>query len=377
MNEPRQVTAFQSAVIVINSTIGISILALPRIASDKVGAGALLVTAFGVSIFMFCIFILSHLCKRFPRESIITYSQKIIGKPLGKAIGFIIICFFAIVTSIVVREFGFVMNTTLMQETPITATMLSMLILVAVATRNNITTISYMHTYYFPFIIVPIMFMVIMAIQDADMRHLKPFWGNDASFMDFLEGAASVTGLPFIPIGLYIITVITPYMIEPKKVVKGALWGSIISSITILFATGITVAVFGSEEIDKSLWPMLVLTRMTELPASILERLDIVFLVVWIVSAFTTILSGYLICIELASKLFGLRSHRVLSYLTIPVIFGLSLYPESVPHLYEIIRLTGKWCLIITLGYPIVLLLISLLRGKRGSNDKKSNVSDN
>ncbi|MFJ5760336.1 endospore germination permease [Neobacillus sp. NPDC093182] len=374
MKEPKEITAFQTTAIIINSTIGISVLALPRIASEKVGSGAFLVTLIAIVLFMLIMWVVAKLSKRFPAESIVEYSQRVIGRPLGKLAGLLLICFFIVTTSLVLREFGDVMNTTLLPDTPITATLFGMLLLVAVSTRNTFSVISYMHTYYLPFIVIPLILMVVFAIQDVEMRHMKPYIGNDTTFVDFFAGGFALTGLPFFHIGFFIITVLAPYMKEPKKIVKACFWGSFISGIMILLGVGITVAVFGSEEVKASLWPMLVLTRMTELPAAILERVDVIFLVVWIISAFTTILSGYLISIELFSKLFALRSHRVMSYIIFPVVLGMSIYPKNVLQVYQLIDVIGKWGLVITAGYPLLVLIVALARGKRGvvSNEASS-----
>lgn len=366
MREPKQITTFQCIAIVINSTIGISVLALPRIASEKAGTGAILVTSIAMLFTIMCVYLIAQLSSRFPKESIIKYGQKLVSKLLGKVFGLFLIIYFLIITSLVIREFGEVMNTTLLQETPMSATILSMLILVGIATRNDHTTIAYMHSFYLMFIVVPILLMVIFAIKDVDLRNVKPFLGNDTTISDFLNGSIVVAGLPFIHIGVFIVIVIAPYMLDTKRIMKGSMWGIGISTFFLILSTGITVAVFGAEEIKNPLWPMLVLTRMTELPVAILERLDILFLVVWIVSAFTTILSGYLIVIELSSQLFNLRSHRVLSYILLPLVYLLALYPGNVLHTYELIEVFGKWGILLTVGYPVVLLLVSVARKKGG-----------
>ncbi|MGN7941000.1 endospore germination permease [Virgibacillus sp. 6R] len=375
MNEPRRISVFQAAAIMINSSIGVSLLALPRIASEKAGSGALFVTLLAVILFITSVWICSTLAKRFPKESFLAYSQTIIGKRFGKIAAFMMICFFLFTTSIVLREFGEVLSTSLMQETPISVTILSMLVLIAITTRNNITTISYFHTYYLPFIVIPIVSIAIIAFKDIDWRHLKPFLGNETTLADFVGGAISIAGLPFIPITLFIIFVIAPHMVEPKRIVKGALSGSFVAAIMFFLATGITLAVFGAEELKKSMWPMLVLTRMSELPSSILERLDILFLMVWIISAFTTLLSGYLICIEFASQLFRLRSHRVLSYLALPLLYALAFYPRNALHLSQIMSHVGVWSVLITTGYPLVLLLIAIIRGKEGKACERSDAT--
>jgi len=363
----KQITTFQCMAIVVNSTIGISILALPRVASEKVGAGAFFVTCIGMVIAVSSFLLVALVSKKLSSQTVIKFGQSLLSKLIGKCFGLFLIVYFFIVTSLVIREFGEVLNTSLLNETPIIATVLSMILLVAVATRNDMTTIAYMHTYYLPFIVMPILLMVILAIQDIDPRHMKPFLGNNTTFMDFLHGGLRISGLPFIHIGLFIIPIIAPYMLDTKKVFKGSLWGAGIATFMILLATGATVAVFGSEEIRYSLWPMLVLTRMTELPMAMLDRLDVVFLIVWIISAFTTILSGYLISITLASEWLGLRSHRVLSYITVPVFLGLSLFPDHIIHVYELIEIIGKWGLLLIVGYSLFLFLFSSIRERRGN----------
>ncbi|MDQ0233459.1 GerAB/ArcD/ProY family transporter [Metabacillus malikii] len=364
MNEPRQITTFQTAAIVINSTIGISLLALPRIASEKTGTGSLIVVLMAILYLLISVLILANLSRRFPGENFLTYSKLLVGKHISRVMLFFFICIFFINTSIVLREFGEVMRTTLMQETPISVTLLFMLYVIAMSARNNITTISFMHTYYLPFIIGPLIILVIIAYRDIEWIHVKPLLGNDTTFMDFLSGSVTIFGLPFIQIGMFIIVIIAPHMLKPSKSLKGALWGAVISGMMIVLATFITLAVFGAEEMKKSLWPVLVLTRMTELPSSILERLDIVFLVVWIISAFTTLLSGYLITIELSSQLFNFRSHRSIALLAIPVVYVLSIIPKNIIHLSEIMVNFAKWSIVLTVGYPLFLSLIALWRKK-------------
>ncbi|WP_407649410.1 GerAB/ArcD/ProY family transporter [Brevibacillus composti] len=76
-----------------------------------------------------------------------------------------------------------------------------------------------------------------------------------------------------------------------------ALWAS---SLAILVSGGLyvliviaSIAIFGAEETKLLLWPTLELARMTSLPAYILERLDILFLAVWVTAVFTTLFSSY------------------------------------------------------------------------------------
>lgn len=128
----------------------------------------------------------------------------------------------------------------------------------------------------------------------------------------------------------------------------------------------VNLGVFGNNELQNPLWPVYVLTRMIQLPAEILERLDILYVVVWIISAFTTILSAYLIVTYSASQLFSLKSHRVLSYIMVPVVLCIALIPNDLFQMYDYMYGIGRFGLILIMFYPLLLLLLSLIRKKKG-----------
>ncbi|WP_197046559.1 GerAB/ArcD/ProY family transporter [Oceanobacillus salinisoli] len=369
MNFPKQITAAQIMAIISNTTIGVSVLSLPRIASEKVNTGGFLVTLCGLFIAFIGVLITAYLGARFPNQTIIEYSADIIGKPLSKLIGILIIIYFILIVGLVLREFGEVMNHSLLNKTPLFITITSMMIVIAITCRNSITTFSHIQYYYFPFIILPIFLMILLSLTKMEIVHLKPFLGNNAEFSNFIEGTLTVTGLPFIQIGIFILTILVPFMQSAKRAVIGSVLGVTVSGTTILFAVGITMAVFGSQEIGKSLWPMFVLARMIQFPAEMLERLDLVFIIVWIFSAFTTLLSGYLLVTYTGAKFFGFDSQLPFTFILLPLVITVALFPQNIQQLYEIGEWVGKSGIILTILYPFLLLIISLLRKKRGESN--------
>jgi spore germination protein len=368
MNFPKQITTTQVVAIIANTTIGVSVLSLPRVASEDVNTGGFLTTLLGLFIAFFGILFLAFLGARFPKQTIIEYSSEIIGSKLSKVLGLVIVIYFLVIVGLVSREFGEVMKHTLLDETPIAVTISSMIIVIALTCRNSITTFSHIQFYYFPLIVLPILFMVIFSFTKMEVVHLKPFLGNNASLSNFMEGTFTVTSLPFIQIGIFILPIIVPFMQSAKRALLGGVMGIVISSITILLAVATTMAVFGSVEMEKSLWPMLVLTRMIQFPAEMLERLDIVFIVVWIFSAFTTLLSGYLIITFCSAKVFGFENQLPFTFVVAPIVIAVALYPDNIQQLYLIMETFGKTGIVITIVYPILLFVIALLRKKRGTS---------
>ncbi|SOC15852.1 spore germination protein [Ureibacillus xyleni] len=364
MREPRQITASQTMMSIFNSMIGISILGLPRIASEHVNSGAVLVTIIGLGIMMIGMGIMTLLGYRFPKTSFIQFSKQIIGKKLSFLFGLFILVFFILLIGFITREFSFMLSSFLYPDTPMIVLVGAMLIIVAIATRNDITTISYIHFFYFPFLLIPLLLLIVLALENVDIRYVKPFLGNGNTFSDFLQGGLTIAAFPFVHIGIFLLTVLTPHTHSPKNAIRGSLLGGLFSSLLIILTLFVTIGVFGSMEAKSPLWPLYVLTRMVQLPLELLERLDILFLGIWVLSAFTTILSGYLIIIYTGSQLFNLKSHRVLSYIALPLVFGAAMYPQNIFHLFELIELVGKWGLIITMIYPLFLLFIALIRKK-------------
>lgn len=367
MREPGQITASQTMMTVFNSMMGVSILVLPRIASEHGGSGAILVTVIGLIIAITGIVLMTFLGYRFPKTQFIEYSKIVIGRPLAYLFGLLIVCLFILLMGFITREFSFMLNSFLYPDTPAYVLVAVILIVVALTTRNDITTIAYIQFFYFPFILIPLSLLIMLAIKEVELRHVQPFVGNGLSFLNFVEGGTAIAALPFVHVGIFILTVLTPYTQNAKHALRGSLLGISFSSIFILLTVFVTVGVFGYKESTSPFWPLYVLTRMIQLPLELLERLDILFLGIWVLSAYTTILSGYLIIIHTASLLFKLESHRVLSYIALPFVFFVAMYPQNIFHLYRLIELVGKFGLVITLGYPLILLLIALIRRKKGS----------
>jgi spore germination protein len=373
MDNPRQVTAIQAAIVIISTVIGVGVLPLPQFASKSGGSAAPLVTIIGIIVAFVGILLITKLGQRFPHQSIIEYSEDIVGKLLGRIGSLFIIIFFAILTSLAAREFGEVVVTTVLKKTPLEVTVIVMLLLAALSTRNSITTFAYIHHFYFPLLLFPVLLIVALSLKNADILFLQPVWGT-LEWGKMFNGGLTVAALFQ---GSFVITMVIPAMRNPSRAMTSAYWAILVTGGLYLSIVTATVAVFGSEETNKLLWPTLELAKVTSLPANILERLDAAFLAVWVTAVFTTLFSSYYLVIHSISKLFRLKDHRMFSMMILPFVFVLAMLPQNVLNMYDIIVWVGQIGLLITVGYPLLLLLMAGLRKKRGdSNGVEKKMGD-
>jgi spore germination protein len=365
MEKLRQITAIQSSAILASTIIGVGVLALPLFAVRAADSGAPLVTLLGMGLGYVGLFLITLLGVRFPKQSIVQYSERIIGRWLAWIGSALIILFFAVLTSLAAREFGEVVVTSVLKNTPVEVTVIVMLALATISCRNDIMTFAYMHHFYFPLLLGPGFLIVALSMKNADLINLQPIWGNDPS--DMMWGIVTVASLFQ---GSFIMTLVIPAMRRPDRAMTASFWGIVIAGGLYVSIVTAAVGVFGAEEIKHLLWPTLELAKATTLPANVLERLDAAFLAVWVTAVFTTLLSTYYLTIRLSSDLFRLKDHKAFSSFVLPFVFIMALIPRNIFQMYDVIELVGMIGLALTIGYPGLLLIVALIRKKQGLSAK-------
>lgn len=359
--ERTKITTLQQVCILINSTIGISVLSLPRWGADSAGTGGMLATGMALIFYLILILLLTLLVRHYPGQCLTDFSSALIGKTLGKAFSVVLSVVFILLTSTVTREFGEVMTITLLRNTPITITILVLLVTVALSSTKELSEYGFVNFYYLPFIVIPGLVLIALSIPDAETIRLLPVLGNNTSFNNILSGSLNIIALPFFQIGLYTLILTIPNMLDPKKALKGSVFGWIGVFIMIMSITLVVFAVFGSELIKNEVWPVLSLAKTISIPIPPFQRLDLFFIVFWVITGFTTIYSGYMISIHTFAQVLNVK-HYKLSYWFLPLIFILSIIPKNHLELYNFMLSVGKYSLIITVGFPLLLVLLSLLK---------------
>lgn len=361
MEYPKQITTFQASAILVSTIIGVGVLALPRIAVEAANTGAPLVTLLGMILAGMGLWIVTVLGIRFPNQSIVKYSEDVLGKGFARVGSVFIIGFFAVLTALTSREFGEVIVTAVLKRTPTEIIIITVLLLAVHAARKEITVFAYIHNFYLPFIIGPVLVITALSLKNSQFLYLQPIWGNELKGM--WTGVLTVAALFQ---GSFIFTLVIPAMNHPEKARKAAFWGILIAGgIYVLVVTAV-VSVFGPGETKLLLWPTLELAKMTSLPGQMLERLDAVFLIVWVTAVFTTLLSSYYLTIRAARDLFHLKDHKMLTAFAFPFIYIVAMVPQDIFQLYNIIEIVGRWGLFLTIGYPLVLWAVAWIRKKGG-----------
>ncbi|MZQ87117.1 endospore germination permease [Paenibacillus sp. 5J-6] len=371
MEHPRQITVIQAAIILISTIIGVGVLALSLFAVRAADSGAPLVTFLGLLLGLAGLWLLTKLGMRFPEQSIIEYSKELIGKWTAGVFSVLIIAFFALITALAAREFGEVVVTSVLMKTPLEVTVIVMLLLAAVSSRADITTFTYFHHFYFPVIVFPGLLIVVLSLKNAHLVNLLPIWGNEPKGM--FGGILTMAALFQ---GSFVMTIVIPAMRRPEKAMIAGYIGMAISGALYVLIVIATVGVFGAEEIKKLVWPTLELAKTTSLPANILERLDGAFLAVWVTAVFTTLLSSYYLAIHFTSRLLKLKDHKMFAFFLMPFIYVMAMFPQNLLQMYEIIQVVGRWGLIFTVVYPLVLFIMAVIRKKKSRGDQLVAKSD-
>ncbi|NBD24164.1 GerAB/ArcD/ProY family transporter [Paenibacillus glycinis] len=363
----RQITAIQSSAVLASTIIGVGVLALPLFAVKAADAGAPLVTLLGMALGYIGLYLITLLGIRFPNQSIVQYSEDIIGRWLAWVGSVAMIAFFAVITALGAREFGEVVVTSVLKNTPLEVTVVVMLALATISSRVNVTTFAYIHNFYFPLLLGPGFLIVALSMKNADMINLQPVWGNDPSGM--VPGILTVAALFQ---GSFVMTLVIPAMRRPDRALQASFWGIFIAGSLYVSIVVAAVGVFGSEEIKHLLWPTLELAKATTLPANVLERLDAAFLAVWVTAVFTTLLSTNYLTIRMTTELFRLKDHNLFATFLLPVIFVMALIPKNIFQMYAVIERVGRIGLAITIAYPGLLFVVALIRKKRGKRPNEN-----
>jgi spore germination protein len=369
MQKQRTVTMLQLSMSLGTTIIGVGVLAFPRITVEYVGTGAPITTMAAVALMLAGGLILAYLGAQHPDETLFEYADTLVGKWVGGIILVAIVAYFIELGALAAREFGEVVVTSVLQRTPLEVTTLVMLAIAATAARNSVAVFTRILTFYMPLVYFPTLVVVALTLKSADITHIMPVFGfmYETTWTKVANATLVVAALfqNYLIIGLLI-----PYMYRPKQAWKSALIG--IGSAGAIYVVVIysTLAVFGVEEMKNLLWPTLELAKTAALPLLFLERMDPIFLAVWVTAVFTAILASYFVAVKGLAHLFRFHDHRVFALIAIPIIYMLAMQSPNIVELYKVVKIVGISGLILTIGYPFVLFLLHFLHKPRKGRKK-------
>lgn len=262
------------------------------------------------------------------------------------------------------RHYAETIQGSVLPNTPIHASIILIILLCLSTSFQRVDTFAYIHFFYTPLILLPILVVLIPSFQDMRLYNITPILGNNPTWGGFMKGAVVVAQA----IGnIIVITMIIPFMQKPKKAIKGALWGLLVGGLVVISITTVTVGVFGENEIKNMYWPFLNLGRMVNIPADVLSRIDALLIISWIYGVFTTLLSYYFLMVRGFSEVFQVEHYRMISIMVAPIIYLISIVPDDIYTMYDYILLFSRYSIVPLLAYPYFLLLIAVIRKKKGA----------
>lgn len=360
-NDSVSITPIQLASISISTIIGVSMLGIPRFVVNGAGMGAPFASLIGVVVAFIGLITLAFLGKRFPKQTVIGYSQALLGKKLGTFFSVLIIITFTLLMGLETRQFAEVVAGALLPNTPIQVAIFFMIFLCATVAFQNVVTFAYIHFFYLPLIILPIAVVLLPSVQDFEIYHLTPILGNDPNLLEFLKGGVIVAQAM---LGIFVISMVIPYMKDPVKCLKSSTIGFWIGSVFVVLIITMTLAVFGEEEIQQMFWPTLILGKMVHIPAQILARVDSILLISWIYGVYTTLLSFYFIFVRGVAELIRSEHYRMIACIGFPIMFIIAIFPSDIYTMYDYLLKVTFFGLFIVIVYPLLLLIISIFRKK-------------
>ena len=328
------------------------ILNVPYYIINLVGTGAVINLIYIGIIGLIFVLLLNYLFQKFPNSDIIDLSEFVGGKFLKVFVGLIFIVFFFLVSYITLTDFANMIKTIYFGNSPLIFILLFFMIGIIIANLIGLKSIIRTICLVVPFTLVSIILPLFAVHDEFSFDKFSPFFGYNMQ-TTFLNGILNI-------FSLYIVTYyyfLMPLLKDSFSFKKVTIVSYIISW-TLLFLTVVSIlTIFPITNDTEPLNSLYLLSRKIEL-GDFLQRLDALFVLLWLISIFCYLSVSTFMINRIIKKLTNISDEKWITLSTTSVFFGLCLLPfnvaisrfmENVVYRYLIIGLTfiGSFFLLI------------------------------
>jgi len=301
------------------------------------------------------------LAQRFPKQSVAEYAPKVAGSLLGYPLVLLLIAIFFLRGVLSLRNVSEFFVAAVLQETPISAIMLVMVILAACAHWADLEGLVRFNELANP-IIISSFFLVLMGTLRINFWNLLPVFNKGfKGLLPVFQSACSDLSIISYILFLY------PFLADPEKATRTGHRHMAMAGFLLLLIYLNTLLTLGSAIGETFTWPYLVVTENLRL----LERGEALFIVVWTFAAFVRISFCFYIATLGLCQLFPKLRVQWVGVAMLPLATFLALQADNLPTAVKAFTLFNHTTLYVELLVPCILLVLSIVRKKGGSTDEK------
>ena len=333
------------------------ILNTPKDIIAKTGPSSCLNVLYISIIAIITVCLIAHLFKRFPGKDILDISQYIGGKVLKMLIGIAYMILLIILAISIIKSLSETLRTIYFKTSPILYITLFFIVSSIICNRFSLKVIAKANLMIAPIIFISIIIILASSIRNFMPERIFPIlgYGIDNTFFSGLSNIFSFSGM------LYLLF-LPPLLDKPDKLKRMSIVAILISAIYLLLSVACLLLSLSFTLHSDESFSLYVLTRNLEF-GRFIQRVDALFILVWIIAIVSYINIPIFLCIYILKKLTNISDTNSINYSINLLILAVCIIPTQYAIFSNVIgKFVQNWFLILFFGISLPILVLANLK---------------
>lgn len=359
MDKVERIGKFEAIILLITLVANNIIFNIPTILLNNTGTGAWINVLYLSFLSIIFIIIVYTLFKSFRNNDILDVSEYLGGKFLKFIVAILYFIYFITFSALALRYFANSLNIIYFNSTPIISLILLFLIPVIISNKVGLKAISGVTRIFFPFTFFGIVILFFAASKDFVWQRLFPILGFGTKSI-FFNGLGNLFAFNVI---LYLF-LLKPMLKEEKSFKSVSIISVIICAIYLLLSVLSLLMSFPFITETDEMFSLYLLTRLVSF-GSFFQRIDAVFIFLWILIFLSFLSFNFYCIIQMFKKVFHTTASSEICYSLSAILVSLALFFKDISVVKYVLRNYLKiYSVILIFVVSFVILLLAYLKKK-------------
>jgi len=348
---------FQLFGFILQTQIGIGVLAFPYELHKAAGVDGWISLLLTGGVIQLLLLAYVALCERFPKRNLFEFAPLLLGKWFGNLVTILYIVHFALISCIVLLLEMVLVQLWIFPYSNLWLIIVANGVILIYFSKESIRIIARYHT-MISFILIIMVGLLFIGLDNLDYRYMLPI--GQQGWQALITGMKSSI---FSFLGFELLLVVSSDVKRNgKSLIAPMLWANGVAAAFYFIVVIVCYLNFSPEAISHV--PEPVPFYLNGISLAFVERLDLLFLSIWLVKVTATLTSYVYATGKGVGYLFHRNQHNKAIYYVVPLVCLSGFFYKWEPgieYLSTFIEVESY----VVLGLPIVLLLVALLTGRK------------